>query len=48
MSVQDELNDFNERFQKAMASGDVAAIVDHFAPTASSSPPGRWCKEPRP
>jgi ketosteroid isomerase-like protein len=40
MSVQDELDDFNERFQKAMASGDVAAIVDHFAPNGQMMAPG--------
>jgi uncharacterized protein (TIGR02246 family) len=40
MSVQDELDDFNSRFQKAIASGDVVAIVDHFAPDGQFIAPG--------
>jgi ketosteroid isomerase-like protein len=40
VSVQDELDDFNDRFHKAIASGDVASIVAHFDPNGQLIAPG--------
>jgi uncharacterized protein (TIGR02246 family) len=40
MSLQDELDDFNDQFHKAISSGDVAAIVDHFDPDGQMIAPG--------